>query len=137
MLIFRESRGLLQFVKLSIQWIYINLNIYFHYVDIYEWIEINSQYHLSFWQGLLCTQFNEMLCSQLVFCRELVEVSALISCVFLSPIYKYCVNVCFTDIVLCIHECDFWTLLAQPSSLIFTDDGSKISAHRVVKRILR
>jgi len=28
--------------------------------------------------------------------------------------------------VLCIHDCDFWTLLAQPGSLIFTGDGSKI-----------
>jgi hypothetical protein len=136
MLIFRESRGLLQFVKLSIQWIYIIINIYFHYVDIYEWIEINSQYHLSFWQGSLCAQFKETLCSQLAFCRELVEVSALIRFGFWSPIYQYFVNVCFTDIVLCIHECDFWTLLGQPSSLIFTGDGSKISAQRVVKRIL-
>ena len=100
-------------------------------------IEINSQYHLSFWQGPFCAQFKEMLCSQLAICRGLVEVSTLIRFVFLSPTYKYCVNVCFTDIVLCIHECDFWTLLAQPSSLIFTGDGSNISAHRVIKRIHR
>ena len=137
MLIFCESRTFLQFVKLSIQWTYIIIHNYFHYVDIYEWIEINSQHHLSFWQGSLCTQFKEMLCSQLAFCRELVEVSALIRFVFLSPIYQYFVNVCLTNIVLCIHECDVWKLLAQPSILIFTSDGSKISAHRVVKRIPR
>ena len=118
-----------------------SVNIYHHkYLLSLCWhpcIEINSQYHLSFWQGPFCAQFKEMLCSQLAICRGLVEVSALIRFVFLSPTFKYCVNVCFTDKVLCIHECDFWTLLTQPSSLIFTGDGSNISAHRVIKRILR
>jgi hypothetical protein len=59
-----------------------------------------------------------------------VEVSALIIFV-LSPIFKYLCNVCFTDIVLCIHDCDFWTLLAQPVSLIVNGDGFKVSAYRV------
>ena len=40
-------------------------------------------------------------------------------------------NVCFTDIVLYIHDCDFWTLLAQPVSLIVNGDGFKVSAYRV------
>jgi hypothetical protein len=57
-----------------------------------------------------------------------VEVSALIIFV-LSPTFKYLLNVCFTGIVLCIHGCDFWTLLAQSSSLIITGDCSNISAH--------
>jgi hypothetical protein len=48
MLIFRESRGLLQIVKLSIQWIYIIINIYFHYVDIHALKLIHSiTYHFD------------------------------------------------------------------------------------------
>ena len=47
-LIFRECRGLLQIVKLSIHWTYIIINIYFHYDDIHELKLIHSiTYHFD------------------------------------------------------------------------------------------
>jgi len=92
-----------------------SVNIYHHKYLLslcwHPWIEINSQYHLSFWQGSFCAQFEEMLCSQLAFCRELGMLTSWSICsdniCFESNIFVMSVSLvlCFVFTIVIFEHC--------------------------------